>query len=186
MSIGLKRGTVELADYDPEWKNIAATTIEKLWRIFGDVAKDIQHIGSTSIKNIKAKPVIDISVAVDDFSKVERLTQKLESEGVLWGEWRNDERMLFFMISNPGIVTHFIHVVKVDSEEWFNFVNFRDYLNANISVAKEYEELKIKLADENSREPKWEKYTDGKHPFIEQTLADVEIRKKQQRSKNSK
>ena len=181
MSIGLKRGMVKLADHDPEWKNIAAVTIEKLRRSFGEVAKDIQHIGSTAIENIKAKPTIDISIAVNDFDKVEKLIPTLESEGILWGEWRNDERMLFFMISTPGIVTHFIHVVKANSEEWFGRVNFRDYLNANISAAKEYEELKIKLADENPNE--WDKYTDGKHPFIKQILADAESWKQQQRSK---
>jgi len=178
MVIGLKRDTVKLSTHDPAWENIAAVTIEKLWRILDEAAKDIQHIGSTAIKNIKAKPIIDIIVAVDDFAKVEKLIPTLETEGFSWRKWSNDERMLFAVgdYSKPdGIVTHFIHVVKANSGEWFKCVNFRDYLNSNISAAKEYEALKIKLAEENPYDPGREKYIDGKNNFIEQTLVDAEI-----------
>ena len=56
MIVGLKRGR-ELVDYNLEWKAIAQETIGRLWRVFGSVAKDIQHVGSTSIAGIKAKPI---------------------------------------------------------------------------------------------------------------------------------
>ena len=183
MVIGLERGMVKLTEHDIEWKNIANATIEQLWRIFDDVAKDIQHIGSTAIKNIKAKPIIDIAVAVDDFVKIEKLMPTLESEGFSLRKWSNNERMLFAIgdySKSDGIVTHFIHIVKTNSEEWFKCVNFRDYLNANISVAKAYESLKIELAEKNPYDPGREKYIDGKNAFIGQTLADAEIWKKQQ------
>jgi GrpB-like predicted nucleotidyltransferase (UPF0157 family) len=71
MSLGLKRNIVELVDHDPDWENIAFQTIQKLWQVFGSAAKDIQHIGSTSIRHIKAKPQIDIAVAIGDFRDVE-------------------------------------------------------------------------------------------------------------------
>ena len=64
MNLGLKRGTAELAEHDPEWEILAAKTINRLWYIFGSIAMDIQHFGSTAIKNIKAKPIIDIAVAL--------------------------------------------------------------------------------------------------------------------------
>ena len=146
MAIGLKRGVVELADHDPEWEQIARETIGRLWRVFGSVAKDIQHVGSTSILHIKAKPIIDIAVAVDDFTKVEKLIPILESQGFTWRKWENEQRMLFAIgdYSNPdGIVTHFIHVMKPETEEWFKCMGFRDYLNAHISAAKEYEALNV-------------------------------------------
>lgn len=69
MMIGLKRGTVALFDHEKEWEIEAQNTISRLKNILGDVAKDIQHIGSTSILSIKAKPIIDIVVAVDDFNE---------------------------------------------------------------------------------------------------------------------
>ena len=69
MVLGLKRGVAELADHDPEWEVNAANTIKRLWDILGSTAKDIQHVGSSAIRHIKAKPVIDIAVSVWSFGK---------------------------------------------------------------------------------------------------------------------
>ena len=181
MALGLKRGVVELADHDPEWANIAAQTIERLWSIFGScssggIVADIQHVGSTAIKGIKAKPIIDIAVAVDDFTEVENLIPVLEAEGFLWRKRENEQRVLFAIgdYANPdGLVTHFIHVMKPESNEWFKCVGFRDYLNRHISAAKEYEALKVKLANDNPIDPGREKYVAGKNDFIMKILADA-------------
>ena len=70
MSLGLKRGTVQLEPHDKQWDEAAIQTIKKLKSILGDDAVDIQHIGSTAIPAIKAKPIIDIAVGVTDFDKV--------------------------------------------------------------------------------------------------------------------
>jgi GrpB-like predicted nucleotidyltransferase (UPF0157 family) len=63
----LKHSVVELVDHDPEWEQLAAQKIEQLWNVFGSSAKDIQHIGSTVIGGIKAKPIIDIAIGVESF-----------------------------------------------------------------------------------------------------------------------
>ena len=68
--IGLKRGTVKLLNHEKEWELEAQRTIFRLYKILGTVARDIQHVGSTAILDIKAKPIIDIVVAVDDFKDV--------------------------------------------------------------------------------------------------------------------
>lgn len=178
MSIGLKRGIVELANHNPEWEFIACETIGRLKRIFGTVAQDIHHVGSTAIRDIKAMPIIDIVTAVNDFGEVEELTPTLEAEGFLRRHWETDEQMLYAIgdySRSDGIVTHFIHVVKAGSPDWHNYINFRDYLNANLSVAKKYEALKIKLAAENPLDKGREKYLAGKHDFIVQTLRDAQI-----------
>ena len=70
MSLGLKRGTVQLEPHDKQWDEAAIQTIKKLKSILGDDAVDIQHIGSTAIPAIKAKPIIDIVVGVTDFEKI--------------------------------------------------------------------------------------------------------------------
>ena len=73
--------------------------------------------------------------------------------------------------TNPdGMVTHFIHVVKANGTEWCDYINFRNYLNANPETAKEYEALKIRLAGENQHGPGREKYLAGKHDFIANTI----------------
>ena len=79
--IRLKRGTVKLCEHEKEWEIEAQNTISRLKKILGNVANDIQHVGSTAIPSIKAKPIIDIAVAVDDFNDVLALEKELKDEG---------------------------------------------------------------------------------------------------------
>lgn len=171
--IGLPRGTVELCNHETEWEENAAYTIRKLKQIFGAAASDIQHVGSTSIVRIKAKPIIDIVVAVRSFEDVTPLVPVLEANGFLRRHWETADQLLFACgdYSRPaGIQTHFIHVVKMTSPEWRDYINFRDYLNAKPAVAKEYETLKVELAGKYKNGPGREKYLEGKRSFILQTL----------------
>lgn len=68
--IGLKRGRVELVPYQEEWRKSAENIIYRLKKLLGDTAVDIQHIGSTAIPLIHAKPIIDIAVAVRDLDDI--------------------------------------------------------------------------------------------------------------------
>jgi len=80
--LGLKRGVVELADHDPEWAKSARKTIEKLKAIFGDAAVDIQHVGSTAIRDIKAKPILDIAVGVQSLDMLTDVLLRLDASGI--------------------------------------------------------------------------------------------------------
>lgn len=175
--IGLKRGTVNLYPHEKEWETEAQRTILQLKEILGPVIKDIQHIGSTSIPTIKAKPIIDIAVKVDDFKSVLEFKQQLKSKGFHYRSNPNgdgEKQLLFacgsFYDGTGDMQTHFIHFVLTDSMEWTNYINFRDYLINNISVAKEYEKLKVRLAKQAPVDPGREKYLKGKHNFIVYTL----------------
>lgn len=174
MPLGLKRNIVQLVDYDLEWKKLAAQTICQLWRILGSAAKDIQHIGSTAIRHIKAKPMIDIAVAIADFKEVEKLFSELESNGFSNRGWFLEEHMIFTVGEDIGpddrVTTHNIHIVKAGSSDWHDPINFRDYLNAHPSAAKAYEALKIKLAREYPYDQGRKRYADGKSAFVQQTL----------------
>jgi len=180
MILGLKRNTVKLINHNTKWETTAAQTIKQLWNILGSVAKDIQHIGSTAIKSIKAKPIIDIAIAVDNFEDVEALTPILEANGFMHRDWSDEGKQLLYAVGydvpvNDRVTTHYIHVVETGSIEWQNYVNFRDYLNSSTIVATNYEEIKIKLAAENPYDIGREKYLAGKHEFITRTLADAFI-----------
>ena len=175
MTIGVKRGTVELHNHNPEWATLAAESIQRLWGILGDAAVDIQHVGSTAIPSIKAKPIIDIAVAVRDFGEVMALSPVLKKNGFMYRKRENhgEESLLFACgdYSRPdGIVTHFIHVVKSDSIEFINYLNFRDYMNTHSDEAKAYETLKIQLMVDNPIDPGREKYLAGKKGFIIEKL----------------
>ena len=73
--MGLKVGTVKLEEYNPKWKDNFNEEKENLSKIFGDVALSIEHIGSTSIPGLSAKPIIDILVIIKDFKDFEKVKE---------------------------------------------------------------------------------------------------------------
>ena len=79
--LGLRRGTVALYPHETEWEAEAARTIAALRDILGDAASDIQHVGSTAIRSIMAKPIVDIAVEADDFDRVLEKREPLERAG---------------------------------------------------------------------------------------------------------
>lgn len=173
--LGLKRGTVQLCEHEQAWEIEAQNTILRLKEILGAVIKDIQHVGSTSIPSIKAKPIIDIAIAVDDFEDVLLLEEELKKQGFYYRPKVDlGEQLLFasgsYYDGTGDLQTHFIHIVKTGSMDWRNYINFRDYLNSTPDVAKVYEDLKVLLAKQAPVDNGREKYLRGKHDFIVYTL----------------
>lgn len=164
--IGLKRGLVKLNKHDEAWEINAAQTIEKLNSMLKNIVIDAQHIGSTAIKHIVAKPIIDVVVGVHHIKDVKDKIQVLENNGFFHRPNNDMDDYMMFVCGDmqKEIRTHHIHFVIYSNEEWQNQINFRDYLNANISAAKKYEKLKIELCDEykNNRY----KYTQSKDYMI--------------------
>ena len=166
MSLGLKRGTVQLEPHDKQWDEAAIQTIKKLKSILGDDAVDIQHIGSTAIPAIKAKPIIDIVVGVTDFEKIMSYNEQLQKEGIFYRGSDVEDQILYVMGDmEKNIRTHHIHIVKWNGTEWKNYIHFRDYLNDNENMALQYqkvkEELESKYADDRVA------YTNGKQEMID-------------------
>ena len=181
MILGLENGVVKLYDHDPEWKVNADITIKRLWAILGSTAKDIQHIGSSAIRHIKAKPVIDIAVAVSNFEEVLLLTPDLEKEGFIFRGWEGkEERQPVFQCGEylPKekvmlILTHYIHIVMADNQQWLNYINLRDYMNAFPIVALEYEALKLQLSEKNRND--YDSYHKGKQNYIVEMSKNASI-----------
>lgn len=171
--LGLKRGTVALYPHEKAWAREAQNTILRLKAILGDTAADMQHVGSTAVPGIKAKPIIDIAVATDDFNNVLALTDELQAGGFYYRPKTELGGQLLFACGSyydgtGDEQTHFIHVVRSGSKEWTDYINFRDYLIATPAAAKEYEALKVFLAQQTPTAR--EIYTRKKHDFITRTL----------------
>ena len=165
--LGLRRGTVSVEPHNPQWEISAKQTIQKLGDVLGDVAIDIQHIGSTAIKGILAKPIIDIVVGVSDFNDLFALNDVLLTNGFIFRGQDIPEQYLY-VCGEEDFRTHHIHAVIYDSEAWKNYINMRDYLNCHEEEALGYSELKEVLA---KRYPEDRiKYTDSKHEMIREIL----------------
>lgn len=175
MTLGLKRGTVTLLPHDSAWEREAAHTVEQLKTLFGEVARDVQHVGSTAIRHIAAKPILDIAVAVDDLDAIAPLIPALLADGVIHRPQNDNETQRFFVCGDLSrdIITHHIHVVRADGTEWRHYLNFRDYLNAHPRKAAAYEAVKRSLAADHPTDRV--AYTDGKAAFIRRTLRRVRL-----------
>lgn len=180
--IGLKRGTVELVPHQKEWGENAENAVRLLKQILGDTAIDIQHVGSTAIFLIHAKPIIDIAVAVYDLNDILPHVGVLKQHNIIFrGEIISGE--ILFVMGDDEIRTHHIHIVKWNGAEWNNYINFRDYLNTYPEKAKIYDNCKQKLAMQYSNDRK--SYTAGKEEIIKRFIAEANVWKLKSTTTNS-
>ena len=172
MSIGMKRGTVFLEEHQTAWEESARTVITDIQSVLDGLNADVQHIGSTSVKSVKAKPIIDIAVAVNKLDDVISHNEQLAERGIIFRFEISSCHLLYVKGDfEKDTRTHHIHVIPKGSEEWKNYLCFRDYLNENLSIAKEYEALKLELCEKygNDRNA----YTDAKEDFIRRVTAEA-------------
>ena len=176
MSIGLKRGEVSIENHQTEWEFSAKNTIDILKNTLNNDIVDAQHIGSTSIKSICAKPIIDIVVGVKNFKDILKHNDELSKLGIIYRRQDHPNQQLYVCgdLQN-NIQTHFIHVVIFNSKEWNDYINMRDYLNANEQKANEYSDLKI---IEASNGISLIEDTKGKSKLIEEILNSASMWKK--------
>lgn len=164
--LGLERYTVELVDYDPEWDSLAKDRCDFIRRNCHEFVVDVQHIGSTSIPDIPAKPVLDIAVGVPVASVIEDLKLRLISLGYVYRGIGSGSSGHFFVGEfSPDVRTEHLHVNLVDSAHWNNQIVFRDTLRSNAALRREYAALKTDLERRLDNDRK--AYTQGKDEFID-------------------
>ena len=110
----------------------------------GDLVLDIQHVGSTALQSILAKPIIDIGIAVRNFDAAVVCVEPMQRLGYEYRGEAGIAKRHYFVKGRPR--THHVHMVEIDSEEWRSLVLFRDYLLDHPLVATQYEALKRTLA----------------------------------------
>ena len=160
--IGLERGNVRIDAYDPVWKTVAQEHCQRIQAALEHMAIDVQHVGSTSVPGLPAKPIIDIAVAVQSFDQ--EIIPVMEKIGYIHRPNCDDEGQIFFVEGEGNRRTAHIHVVKYMSMEWRNYINFREYLKTFPEKKEAYADLKKQLAHRypNDRE----QYTAAKADFI--------------------
>lgn len=170
--IGLKNGHVELIANSEDWCKLYFTEEKIIKEQLSSKMLKIEHVGSTSIKGIKAKPIIDILIVIEDDFIEDEITTRLNEIGYEKGLFQRQGEV-FYLKSKDDIHTYYIHLVS-KSNDWERYVIFRDYLNNNSVIAKEYENLKLDLAKQfpDNRS----KYTASKENFVEQILLTLRKR----------
>ena len=155
---------IEVSDYDPNWANEFEKEATNLKKIFGGELLEIQHIGSTSIPGMDAKPIIDILMVAQDIQKIDCFNQKMQYAGYSPKGENGIPGRRFFIKGDELHHTHHLHVFQKGHADVVRHLNFRDYLIAHPEEANEYSHLKKALANRYPLDI--DSYQSGKEQFI--------------------
>jgi len=162
---------IMLAPYDSRWPYLFEEEAAHVRSLLDDLVTRIEHIGSTAVPGLPAKPIIDLLVGVRSLDAAkQQAVPVLEAIGYsYWRDNPNPQRMFLVKGLPPhGPRTHHIHMVEPTSAEWERLL-FRDYLREHADEARRYETLKRELAAQFPGDR--EAYTDGKAQYIAAVMA---------------
>ncbi|MEU8897258.1 GrpB family protein [Nocardia sp. NPDC048505] len=137
---------IRIVDYDPSWPGLAEDAISELRTLWPSLLAEVEHIGSTAVPGLVAKPVIDLMAAAAELAEVERR----EAQLVVLGYRRHRNGIndrLIYVRAREDTRTHILHVVDLASWPFRNQRLLRDYLRANPEEAERYAQLKRRIVE---------------------------------------
>lgn len=144
-ALGIARRTVRLAAYDRRWPALYAAERERLLQYLGPLP--LEHVGSTSVPGLDAKPIIDLMVGVESEAARTRLIEPLQGAGYTRGDSDVIPGRLYFRSDDgAGLRTHQLSVCAYGGKFWTEHLAFRDALRADAELAAAYLRLKLELA----------------------------------------
>jgi GrpB-like predicted nucleotidyltransferase (UPF0157 family) len=163
---GIEKRDIVICDYDPLWPEIFKAHAATIGKTLGRTARAIEHIGSTSVPGLAAKPIVDVLLVVADSADESAYRAKLEAAGYVL-RVREPEFHEHRMFRTPALDVH-VHVFSHQCPEIDRLLNFRDHLRANSQDRKVYEETKRTLAARDW--PDMNAYAAAKSEVIERIL----------------
>jgi len=165
---GLKRHTVQVVDYDPAWALLFEAEAQAIRRAAGDLSLKIEHVGSTVVPGLPAKPIVDIAIAVQTRDPIPDLARRLTVMGYTDRGDKGDGGYILVKDSEPDVRIVHLHIVKETDIQWRRYLKFRDILRTNEPIRKQYADLKTQLSVRFQDDRK--SYTEGKSDFIAEVL----------------
>ncbi|MFM2446585.1 MAG: hypothetical protein RI936_1032 [Pseudomonadota bacterium] len=156
---------------DPTWAVRYRIEAQLLRVVLSELDPGVEHIGSTAVPGLAAKPVIDLLIGVPGLERFAPYAHRLLAYGYEYvaDQERNVPDRRFFKRVVAGVRTHHLHVVQRDGPLWQRYLGFRDALRADPALAQRYAQLKLALAERHPDDR--EAYTAGKTSFVECVLA---------------
>ncbi len=166
-NIGLKKGTVKVIPHQDVWHSNFEKEEKLILALKNKYIKGIEHVGSTSIPNMPAKPIIDINVGIDNFYNASKLVKSLSGIGY---EFRLEPRRFqwLFVKMDKDRETHYLKVVRYKGKYWNEYQSFKNILMTNKKAFEQYKKLKLRLGDAHSNDRK--AYTKSKSNLIKDIL----------------
>lgn len=159
---------IEIDPYSAAWPERFELEAALLRSVLGPwLVSDIEHIGSTAVPGLSAKPVIDIMAPVQDLEASRPAIAAAVAAGYCHYPYKPDQ-MHWFCKPSPSVRTHHLHLVPWGSPLWHDRIHFRDELRRDRLLADDYQRLKISLAALHAHDR--EAYTEAKSTFIASVL----------------
>lgn len=134
---------VIVTPYDPAWKSDFEQIKREIESVLGNLILGMEHVGSTSVEGMSAKPCIDIDVVIKDYGVFETVVSKLASIGYIHeGDLGIKDREAFKYADKPHLKTHHLYVCPRDSAELRRHITFREYLKSHPEAVKRYSAVK--------------------------------------------
>ena len=160
--------------YDEQWKQDFLKIKAELAGALGSLAIGIEHVGSTSVQGLSAKPIIDIDVVIKDYTILEDVVSALGEIGYRHeGNLGIVGREAFKYDGKDHLKKHHLYVCPEDSPELRRHIAFRDFLRAHPEAVREYSRIKEEGAKQYPNDI--ERYIEHKSPFIEKVYAEIGI-----------
>lgn len=167
---------IEIVAYDEKWEKAFSLLENVLVNALGDLILCIEHVGSTAVKGLGAKPIIDLDIVIENDQLLPNIIQQLSRlgyihEGDLGIKGRDafarQDRFVPWSETGEQWIAHHLYVCSKDNEELKRHLAFRNFLREHPKVAAEYELLKRNLAKNAKTRAA---YTEGKSAFVERIL----------------
>ena len=161
---GRERRAIVIVEYDPAWAELYATERARVAAALAQTAQRIEHVGSTSVPGLAAKPIVDVLVVVPDIDDEAAFLRELEEAGYVLRVREPGHRM----VRTPALDVH-VHLLGAGDPEIDRMLRFRDRLRASDALRDAYAALKRELSARD-----WDdmnEYAEAKGPFIERALA---------------
>lgn len=163
--------TAIITPYSPDWPTHFLAIREELLSAFAPMVITIEHIGSTSVPGLAAKPVIDVLLGARSLGDIESKIKPLSEIGYSYVPKYEREIPMrrYFVKSSAASLRVHLHAVELHSRIWQDHLAFRDRLRADANLCAQYQALKLRLAEEFADDKS--AYTAAKSPFIQAVLA---------------
>ena len=143
----MRTAKVTVVPYDKSWQTAFDTIKQEIETAAGDLIIGIEHVGSTAVEGMSAKPCIDIDVVIKDYSVFETLVNRLAEIGYIHeGDLGIKDREAFCYTDKPHLAKHHLYVCPQYSEELHRHITFRDFLKVSPDAVKRYSQVKEEAA----------------------------------------
>lgn len=174
-ALGVARGQVRLAAHVPAWATLFDEERHRIEAALGPLVIDVQHVGSTAVPGLQAKPILDIAIAVSMPRAAAQGVARLEAIGYRDLGWRSAQVGHLLEKLGPRGRTHCIHLLPPASPHFHDYLLVRDHLRSNLAARSEYQVVKRTLAQQHPHDRR--AYTAAKSAEVARLLAQARARR---------